>query len=400
MHPEIARTSLYFHIPFCRKRCLYCDFVTAAGRDNLIPEYMQALHGEVEQVSAGIPDGLGVHTVYFGGGTPSVVPAKAIQDLLNLIRTRFSVTQDAEITLEMNPGTVDERYLHDLFQSGVNRLSIGMQSAVDSELRFLGRIHDTSQFERTVELAESAGFENISFDLIFGIPGQTLKRWEASLRKAIDLRPKHLSLYSLTIEEGTTFGDLLAQGKLHKTDDDTMADMYELAGEILENGGYQQYEISNWAATGREVGEYESRHNLQYWRRQPYLGFGIGAHGNFGRCRYFNTVSIEEYIQKSSNPTPSHFPRSFATAGHEEISDFGQMQETMMLGLRLTREGVSGVDYFSRYGKEILSVFGEQIHALVELGLLEALDDDQLTIRLTQKGRLLGNQVFMRFVGD
>jgi oxygen-independent coproporphyrinogen-3 oxidase len=395
-----APVSIYVHIPFCERRCLYCDFVTEAGKAHLIPEYLAALTCEVEEVAQGFPASSDIHTIYLGGGTPSLLPATVIKAVLENIRRFFPVRDDAEVTLEINPGTVKPAYLEKLKQIGVNRLSIGLQSAIDQELQTLGRIHSFAQFQDTFNTAKNVGFNNISADLIYGIPGQSLQSWEDSLQKLLDLQPSHASLYSLTIEKGSPFAKMVEEGRLIEPENDLLADMYEQASEILGKTGFVQYEISNWAVHKPDGSINSSRHNLQYWRNLPYLGIGTGAHGCMNGIRIANTTSLEEYIRRSKILSKNIFPRSFATDEWHCIGKYEQMQDTMMLGLRLTEEGVSACEFFPRFGIEIKEIFGQQIGLLVNQGLLEELGDDRKTIRLTRRGRLLGNQVFMNFVGD
>lgn len=395
-----APVSIYVHIPFCERRCLYCDFVTEAGKSHLIPVYLAALSREVEEVAQGFPASTRIHTIYLGGGTPSLLSAIGIKTVLEEIRRFFPVLDDAEVTLEMNPGTVKPAYLENLRNSGVNRLSIGMQSAIDKELQTLGRIHNYSKFLETFTTAKQVGFDNLSADLIYGIPGQSLHSWEESLQKLLDLYPSHASLYSLTIENGSPFAKMVEEGKLTEPENDLLADMYELASEIFEKTGFTQYEISNWAIQKQDGSINCSRHNLQYWRNLPYLGFGTGAHGCMNGIRTANNTSLEEYIHRSNTQVIEKFPKSYATAEWRNINQYEQMQDTMMLGLRLIQEGVSACDFFARFGVEIREIFGRQIDQLVDQGLIEELGDDRKTIRLTKRGRLLGNRVFMNFVGD
>jgi len=395
-----APVSIYVHIPFCERRCLYCDFVTEAGKSHLIPDYLAVLACEVEELAQGFPASTSIHTIYLGGGTPSLLPAIGIKAVLENIRRFFPVREDAEITLEMNPGTVKPAYLENLNQIGVNRLSIGLQSTIDQELQTLGRIHNYAQFLDTFNTAKEIGLDNISADLIYGIPGQSLQSWEDSLQKLLDLQPSHASLYSLTIEKGSPFAKMVEEGRLIEPESDLLADMYERASEILDKTGFAQYEISNWAVHKPDGSIKSSRHNLQYWRNLPYLGIGTGAHGCMNGIRTANTTSIEEYIRRSKTLSNNIFPRSFATTEWHSIGKYEQMQDSMMLGLRLTEEGVSACDFFARFGKELREIFGQQIDLLVNQGLLEELGDDRKTIRLTRRGRLLGNQVFLNFVGD
>jgi oxygen-independent coproporphyrinogen-3 oxidase len=393
------RISIYIHFPFCQKRCSYCDFVTYAGKSDLIPGYIKAIKKEITEVAQGIVPGTQIHTIYFGGGTPSLLPEESIKEFLGLIFTKFPVTPDVEITMEINPGTVIPGYMEKLFQNRINRLSIGMQSANDSDLKSLGRIHNFAQFSETIKDIKDAGFGNFSFDLIYGIPGQSLESWRQSLERAVNLNPPHLSIYSLTIEENTPFWRLLEEGKISKPDDDQTADMYELTSEFLRKHGYHQYEISNWARKKEGGKLYSSIHNLQYWRNLPYLGFGPGSHGSAAGVRSANTSSIEDYIQRSGKNEDHNFPLSFASETWQSLSKKEKMEETMMLGLRLTGEGVSEIEFRERFGKSPTEVFGQQIDQLVSQGLLERIQDDRKTIRITSRGRLLGNRVFMEFVG-
>jgi oxygen-independent coproporphyrinogen III oxidase len=391
--------SIYIHFPFCKKRCAYCDFVTFAGRDNLIPGYVEALIREIDKQTQ--EDCLKeVHTIYLGGGTPSLLNPEAWKDILKHIYSGFDVHPDAEVTQEINPGTVEKEYMKRIRELGINRISVGMQSALDPELKTLGRIHNFEQFCEIVNWMQAAGFDNYSFDLIYGIPGQSLRSWEYSLRKSLEFKPPHLSLYSLTIEEGTPFAKMVQEGTIQPPDDDRLADMVELAMDLLEKHGFNQYEISNWAIKGTDGMLRSSRHNLQYWRNLPYLGMGPGAHGCISGKRIATTTDIQDYIQRSRMENHPEFPISFATESIQSISRDEEMKETMMLGLRLTEEGVSELEFRNRFGIDLQERFGREIEKLISQELLEKLPDTRRTIRLTRRGRLLGNQVFMQFVGD
>ncbi|MCX6037164.1 MAG: radical SAM family heme chaperone HemW [Chloroflexi bacterium] len=390
--------SLYFHIPFCVHRCAYCDFNTYAGQEALIPAYVDALCNEIRCVAGSAPQRLTVHTIFFGGGTPSLLSQKQFESILKAARDSFDLAPDAEISLEANPGTVTLDSLRDLRGLGFNRFSLGVQSAYPDELRQLERIHDYFDVIEAVTWARRAGFDNLNLDLIFGLPEQSLDRWQATVKLILGLRPDHLSLYALTVEHGTPFGRWAQRGLLSVPDPDAAADMYEWAGEALEAAGFEQYEISNWAKPGRQC-----RHNLQYWRGQPYLGFGAGAHGCASGLRISNVLRIKTYIERlrPDYPIPNNlipntpFPLSPATANQTKISMRVEMQETMLTGLRLTREGVSAEDFADRFGVQIRDVFGRGIDELIDLLLLEWAGP---VLRLTKRGRLLGNQVFMRFV--
>ncbi len=408
--PDRSCFSLYIHIPFCHRRCSYCDFNTYAGLESLIPPYVSALcreAGWVEQV-AGYK--LPLQTIFLGGGTPSLLPLPELERLFQAMREAFILQESAEISLEANPGTLDRDSLRGLRELGVNRLSLGMQSTHADELALLGRIHTYDEVAQAVEWARAAGFENLNLDVIFGLPGQPLERWESTLKRAVALGPEHLSLYSLTLEEGTPLLGWVQAGRLPEPDPDLAADMYDLATEMLERTGYEQYEISNWAKPG-----YECRHNLQYWRNLPYIGLGAGAHGYAGDMRIANVLTPGEYIERlesayaqtlhrhkngkgGEKTLPDCFPVSPASAQVTPIDQPTEIGETMMMGLRLTREGVSQTRFRERFGCGMEQVFEKQIKRLIGLGLLEWAGEQGDVLRLTRRGRLLGNQVFVEFI--
>ncbi len=385
--------SLYLHIPFCRHRCAYCDFNTYAGYEAQIPAYVQALCREIKAVGESAPEKLRVHTVFFGGGTPSLLSPAQFEPVLSTIREQFDLLPDAELSLEANPGTVTLANLRSLRALGLNRISFGVQSANPEELHMLERSHSYSDVITAVAWARKAGFDNLNLDLIYGLPGQPLTRWQATVELALGLRPEHLSLYALTIEHGTPFGRWAARGLMAAPDPDLAADMYEWSMERLAAAGYGQYEISNWAQAGRQC-----RHNLQYWRGDPYLGLGAGAHGFAAGVRYANVLRIKTYIERlQAEPfSVEKFPLTVATVDHHHIGLATEMGEYMMTGLRLTDEGVSMRAFQSRFAKALPDVFGPQIDRFLGLHLLERSGD---RLRLTPRGRLLGNQVFMEFVG-
>ncbi|HEY5158361.1 MAG TPA: radical SAM family heme chaperone HemW [Anaerolineales bacterium] len=385
--------SLYFHIPFCIHRCAYCDFNTYAGQEDLIPAYVEALCREVRQVAASAPQRLPVHTIFLGGGTPSLLTAVQFETLLRTVHGAFDMSAEAEISLEANPGTLSREALMDLRRLGFNRLSLGVQSAHPQELHMLERIHDYFDVIDAVRAARQSGFGNLNLDLIYGLPEQTLERWQSSLDLVLGLHPEHLSLYALTVEHGTPFGRWAHAGLLPRPDPDLAADMYEWAETRLAQAGYGQYEISNWAKPG-----YQCRHNLQYWRGRPYLGFGAGAHGFAAGERYSNALRIRTYIEHIREGQGLPFPLSPAAVDFHAISPFVEMQETMMTGLRLTQEGIGVEEFHDRFGQDLMDVFGREINDLVRLGLLEWTKAGE-SLRLTDRGRMVGNQVFMRFVG-
>lgn len=316
--------------------------------------------------------------------------------MLEVIVIGFDLHSDIEITLEANPGTVSFIYFKELRELGINRISVGMQSIIPGELKLLERQHDAFDIIHSIKWARQAGFENINLDLIFGLPDQGISQWQKSLIQAVGLRPDHLSLYALSLEHGTPLRTWVDRGIVNEPDDDIAADMYDWSTEYLGQNEYDQYEISNWAVKG--VGEEikSCRHNLQYWRNLPYLGVGAGAHGFVDGYRTANILSPMQYIQRCLEGGVNPFPRTPATASLLEIDSETEMHETMMMGLRLTREGISALDFSARFGKSIEEVFGKEIETLIGLGLLEW--GNMRRLRLTKAGRLLGNQVFIRFV--
>ncbi|NLF01716.1 MAG: radical SAM family heme chaperone HemW [Anaerolineales bacterium] len=401
-----AEIAVYIHVPFCRARCAYCDFNTTVGLEAYIPAYVGAVCAEVE--AAGRRWGrMSVESIYLGGGTPSLLPLERLAALLTCLRTAFDVHPQAEITLEANPGTVTCSSLAGARQLGVNRLSLGVQSAQANELAALGRIHTWADVVEARHWAREAGFHHVGIDLIFGLPGQRVAAWRDTLQAALSLRPDHLSLYSLSVEEGTPLAQRIASGELPAPDDDTAADMLELAERLLAGQGFFHYEISNWAALPRstqrvgrwwparpahgaaseDVSPFVSRHNLTYWRNEPWLGFGAGAHSWMGGRRWANVSHPQAYIEAQ---THGHAPVSEC----EEIDRRLEIGETMMMGLRLA-EGVSDVRFRARFGVGLDEAFGERLAHLAGLRLLTW---DGCAVRLTARGRLLGNQVFAEFL--
>jgi oxygen-independent coproporphyrinogen-3 oxidase len=397
--------SLYFHIPFCAHRCAYCDFNTYAGQENSIPAYVEALCQEIQSVGNSLvrvrerAGGEGsVGTIFFGGGTPSLLTAAQFQAIFQAIHAHFDVSPGAEISLEANPGTVSLEGLQALRQVGFSRISYGVQSANPEELRLLERIHSYSDVVDVVRWSRRAGFDNLNLDLIYGLPEQTLASWQRTVRLIAGLRPEHLSAYALTIEHGTPFGRWAAKGLLPIPDPDLAAEQYEWLAEFLAAQGYEQYEISNWSLPGRQC-----RHNLQYWRNLNYLGLGAGAHGYAHSVRYSNVLRIKTYIDRlntaslNTDSLNTAFPLSPATVNQHANTPREDMQETMLTGLRLTEEGVSAAVFHRRFGLELREVFGKEIDPLEKNGLLTWAGE---TLRLTERGRLLGNRVFREFVGE
>jgi oxygen-independent coproporphyrinogen-3 oxidase len=393
MKTKILNHSIYIHVPFCIYRCAYCDFNTYAKQEILLPAYIDALCREIYWLSERAPQRLPVHTIFFGGGTPSLLSTPQFDAILKAVKQNYDLLPQAEISLEANPGTVTLQSLRDLRSLGFNRISLGVQSSHPEELLQLERIHDYYDVINAVTWARLAGFDNLNLDLIFGLPEQSLRRWQETIQLILSLHPKHLSLYGLTLEHGTPFGRWAQRGLLPVPNPDAAADMYEWASEVLEMAGYQQYEISNWAKPGREC-----LHNLQTWRGKPYLGFGAGAHGCANGMRISNVLRIKTYIEhlqpdRLSEKKP--FPLSPATSHQINLSVQDEMQETMLTGLRLTKEGVNAESFLDRFGVQMQDVFAGEIKELIELDLLEWASP---ILRLTKRGRLLGNRVFIRFV--
>ena len=391
--------SLYIHIPFCRHRCAYCDFNTYAGQEDLIPAYVQALQREITQVAGRLSSLVEVGTIFFGGGTPTNIPAEGLENILDTCRRVFRLSEDCEISVEANPGTVSREGLRKLREAGFNRISLGMQSASINELRLLEREHSPVTVIEAVEAARLAGFDNINLDLIFGIPGQTMDTWQQSLNFALSLKPEHLSLYALTIEHGTPFKKWIDRGLVNAPDDDLAADQYEYACQVVDSIGYDHYEISNWAIK-RKGRSLTCRHNLQYWRYLPYIGLGAGAHGFLQGYRTVNVRGIKAYVERMISAPVMPYPASSAAEQVNELDIWTQMQEKMMVGLRLLKEGVETNGFVQQFGIEIEEVFGSLISRLIRQGLLEwAETDEKRCVRLSRGGWLLGNRVFREFVG-
>ncbi len=389
----MAVYSLYVHVPFCRRRCSYCDFNTYAGQEHLREAYVQALQREIALLAAAAGQALPVHTVYFGGGTPSLLAPSQIGRILETLAQHFHLQNRAEISLEANPETLTADDLSALRQVGINRLSLGVQSAHPHDLHLLERGHDYLTVVRVVGWARQAGFDNLNLDLIFGLPHQPLERWQHTLELVLGLHPEHLSLYALTLEHGTPLAHWVARGLLPEPDPDLAAEMYLWADERLQQAGFEQYEISNWARPGKAC-----RHNLQYWRNLPYLGLGAGAHGYANHLRTVNVLTPGAYIRRLNEaPAPRAFPRTPATVEARPLSVADEMAETMMMGLRLTHEGIRRTAFAARFGRFPEEVYGKTIERLQAQGLLTWSDDGE-RLHLTARGRLLGNWVFREFV--
>lgn len=384
--------SVYLHIPFCTTKCTYCAFNTYTNLEHLIPAFVDALCREIEWVGESASD-KDVVTVFFGGGTPSLLTPVQFENILSTLRRVFNVAPDAEITLETNPNDLSRAYAKGLRGVGFNRISIGMQSANPRELQLFRRRHDVDGVSRAVSAARSGGFANINLDLIYGIPEQTLDDWRNTLYQALALRPTHISLYALGIEEDTPMETWLERGMMPAPDDDLAADMYLAAEAILAEYGFEQYEISNWSLPG-----YACQHNLQYWRNLPYVGVGPGAHGFAGGVRYSTELSPHRYIRTLLDATPSMektFPLTPVVAEWTRLDRANEISETLLMGLRLIHEGISLESFRERFGIELLEVHGEVFEKFAGFGLVEVTDTH---VRLTSRGRLLSNVVFRELV--
>jgi oxygen-independent coproporphyrinogen-3 oxidase len=402
--------ALYIHIPFCASKCPYCDFNTYASIEALMPAYINALTKDIGRWGEVLGKPL-VTSVFFGGGTPSYLPTRDMTRLIRAVYSCFDIDHCAEITFEANPGDTTRERLSTLAKVGYNRISLGIQSLQDQELQLLGRRHSSLQAKRAIVNARQAGFSNISLDLMFGLPNQFVATWEETLTEAIHLNPEHISLYCLTLESGTPMENDVRRGILPEPDPDIAAEMYLLAQHDLASVGYQQYEISNWSKNG-----HQSRHNLAYWLNKPYLGIGPGAHsylfdnglstlkqlGSNGLrfsmikspSRYIKEMGDNE-ISKNEAISYQYLQSVRVTDQVEPISPSLAMAETMMMGLRLNC-GVSNQEFTQRFGATIIEKYADVVEECMELTLLEW---DQQHLRLTERGRLLGNEVFLRFIG-
>ncbi len=360
--------------------------------------YMDAVAKEIHVVSTRLPDER-LHSIYFGGGTPSLVPISHYRTLLEAIKDCFGLTVDCEISLEANPGTVNLAYLSQLRAMGFNRLSLGVQSTDSFDLKRLDRIHTTEDILTAVRFARQAGFDNISLDMIFNLPWQDLSSWENSLSRAIALSPEHFSLYSLIIESGTLLSQWYEKGWIARQNEDLAADMYELSMKMLKSAGFVHYEVSNWAKKDPNR-DFSCRHNLQYWLHLPYIGVGAGAHGFVGGIRTENVLGISEYVQRINAgwTLPWRLPMTPATVADATMDRSTQMKDFMWLGLRLIDQGVSDERFFNTFGCSIRNAFNDEVEELLDLGLVAWRDKKSASLRLTHRGVMLANQVFMRFV--
>lgn len=413
------RLSLYIHIPFCVRKCHYCDFLSAPCKEETRQEYVEALCMEIVQRAKLYKDRI-VDTIFFGGGTPSLLSAKQMGKIMETVRQEFQILTEAEISMEVNPGTADREKLKAYKECGINRLSIGLQSANNEELKVLGRIHTWEVFENTWKQVRELGFSNVNIDLMSALPGQTLESYENTLRKVLALKPEHISAYSLIIEEGTKFyewfGDEVSRtgGEAYELSledmevyfrakklPDEIADrrMYEMTRTLLEEHGYHRYEISNYALKG-----YECKHNVGYWKRKEYLGLGLGAASLLSNVRSSNVSELSEYLELGQKM--QHLGKVQEDIKHkeidwsaeqEELSIKDQMEEFMFLGLRMI-EGISCLEFEKQFGKSLQEIYGTQIVKLEKQGLLQYQEETE-RYALTLQGIDVSNQVFVEFIG-
>ena len=381
--------ELYIHIPFCERKCAYCDFLSMPATLGVQRQYVEKLIDEIIGESAGIRD-YEVTSVFLGGGTPSILPGEYILGILQATADYFNVKKDAEITIEINPGTLDEHKLECYRKAGINRISLGLQSSDDWELKILGRIHTYDDFLRSYEQVRMAGFSNVNVDLMSALPGQTLDSCEKTLKKVLMLRPEHISAYSLIIEEGTPFYEKYGRGEKAfppLPDEDTEREMYHVTRTMMEDHGYHRYEISNYCRSG-----FECRHNLGYWTGVEYLGLGLGASSCISGFRFKKEENLRTYMEQASAPD---FPSCLYREIHKlDVKD--RMEEFMFLGLRLT-EGVSGAEFHKQFGQNMWNVYGPVIEEMEKNGLLAS---EPPRIFLTERGMDLSNYVMSHFLLD
>jgi oxygen-independent coproporphyrinogen-3 oxidase len=383
MAGETMDLSVYVHVPFCISKCYYCDFISFPYDQFQVHAYIHSLEREFRLYAELLP-GKQVKTLYFGGGTPSCLSCSQLADLFGICLHYFSPADNVEVTIEANPGTITREKLAVFQAYGVNRISLGVQALQDELLSHIGRIHQRADVLRSYNLIREAGFNNVSMDLIFALPNQTLSQWEETLTGVITLAPDHISTYNLVVERGTKFYQWREEGRLSPVSEDLDLAMYQLARDILCQRGYKQYEISNFALPGKN-----SRHNLTYWHNKPYWGFGPSAHSFFQGERRANEGNLKKYREKLKK---NIFPVAFREIITKEL----EQAETMFLGLRLLA-GVAREEFQQRFGSDPVDVFWREIQALVGKGLVEY---DAECVRLTEKGLIFANQVFMEFLPE
>ena len=373
--------ALYLHIPYCLHKCGYCDFNSHPENREESTHYVEALLQELKNYSATLKNS-SVPTIFVGGGTPTILPPSQLKKILDTVRQSFDLTADCEITIEANPATIKQETFQEIRAAGYNRISIGVQSFDEKELLLLERVHSVEEIHSTVQRARSAKFENLSMDLMFGLPDQTVEKWQSHLNQAIAKNPDHLSTYNLTIEPATAFFKLHAKGKICLPDEDIQLEMYETTIQILEQAGYPQYEISNFSKPGRE-----SQHNINYWNNGEYLGVGAGASSYLSGERFKNINLPSQYIREINN-------KGIAVDSRERLEPLEAMGETLMLGLRLLK-GIS-IDVFeNRFQVSFEKVYGKVVESLLHQKLITF---NQKRIALSRKGLFLADSVILKFM--
>lgn len=359
-----------------------------------MPGYVRGLETEIKHFSHPLREDYAIQTIFFGGGTPSLIPARYIGSILSTVRECFDVGEDPEISMEANPNGLSSGYLSEIRKHGINRVSIGMQSAITLELAILDRQHTMEDVQSAVMETKEAGIRNINLDLMFGIPHQSLPSLRESVNRALELQPHHLSVYGLSLHEGTALIRKIETGAVEAIDEDLAGDMYAWLMDYLPEQGFDQYEISNWSAGGNFL----CQHNLQYWLNLDYLGIGAGAHSYVGAHRWSNVLGIQAYTQAlEENPAGEFFHRAVDEQIHLELMD--SIKETMMMGLRLTEMGVGLQTFSDRFSLNLLDLYQENISRLLDLQLVELIVvKGEKSLRLTKKGRMFGNQVFLEFI--
>ena len=382
--------GIYIHIPFCQTKCFYCDFNTYTKIEDQIDEYISCVISEIN-IWGEILGNSSIRSIFFGGGTPSYIDSKYIKIILDSIHENFYVDKNIEVTLETNPNDVSKNKFIDLISIGINRISMGVQSFDDSLLRMLGRRHDSKEAENSYKTIRETGFDNLSIDLMYGLPYQSIQSWENTLDKSIYLKPNHISLYSLQVENGTPLKSKINSGAYEKPDDDKAAEMYEIAEKKLFNKNFFQYEISNWSKKS-----FECVHNKIYWENNFYLGIGAGAHSRINNFRFSNIKSPKKYINTLMNNKvlKSETMKIDFIENLDSLSYSDEISETMMMGMRLN-QGIKLEKFKQKFGKTIYEIFDNEIKKLKNLNLIEI---NETHIRLSSKGRLLGNEVFQEFI--
>lgn len=377
--------GIYIHIPFCKKKCNYCDFISYSNKNGIILKYIESLKKEIERsIKLTNSEEYIVKTIYIGGGTPSFINSESIIEILKKIREKYIIDKDVEITIEVNPGTVTEQKLCDYYNSGINRLSIGLQSDNDEILKTIGRIHTYSEFLNTYKLARKVGFKNINVDLMLALPNQTVEILENTVNRVVKLNPEHISIYSLIIEEGTKLEKQISSGELTLPDENTERIMYHLVRKVLNENEYIQYEISNYSKIG-----FQSKHNTDCWSQKEYIGFGVAAHSYINMERFSNITKIEEYIENIEN---DNIENNYII--NEKQNKISQMKEYMMLGLRKIK-GVSITEFEQKFNQNPIYLYRIELNKLVNEELVEVDGDN---IKLTIKGLDFANLVWEEFI--